>query len=147
MNYFFSLLIVFFSTVASAADYARISKDQWQSIKEAVTEGRYVIDPQLDNIRVEVRDGADLAVYFFTKDFNQAHPGIIRLSLVRNNKKIGVKQEGWYAGDENKFKRWFQEIVKLPADQLRRKDQLVINLDKLQQQNNKTGWPEAKEQG
>lgn len=84
-------------------------KDTFESLWNDATSGQYVLTEFDDYTRVQ--SGA--AFYYFTKPGHEAHPGVVRRALAKNNQQYFIDTQGWSFAEEAGqpgFKKWLAEF-------------------------------------
>ena len=101
------------SLIATAA-FAQ-HKATFESLWNDATSGQYVLT-EFDYY-TRVQSGA--AFYYFTKPGHEAHPGVVRRALAKNNQQYFIDTQGWsFAKEAGQpgFKKWLAEFDLLNRD-------------------------------
>ena len=117
-------LIAVVSNLGFAAEYAKISEKDWQEAKRKITQDRTVIDPDTTSVRVEFVENRVITAYHFTNELEKSHPAMIKVEAWKTKEGLKFRSQGWFAGNEEKFKAWMKQIVKTPMATLEKVNRL-----------------------
>lgn len=109
------------ASVAGAQEFrphaqARITQAQWQSYydevraRHAATEQRFEVEKL-----VLFNDAKSLMSWAFTLPGHPAHPAWVTRQPVTDGNNVKIRQIGFYAGDEQAFRKLFATYVALTA--------------------------------
>jgi hypothetical protein len=98
-------------TLASAQEYqpyaeARITKSQWQSYFDQV-KGKFGSTETHPSTKLVQFNSAD-TFYIFTEVGHPAHPAWVTQQIVKMDGGLGMRQVGYFAGEESAFATLFQ---------------------------------------
>jgi hypothetical protein len=96
---------------ASAQEYrpyaeARITKSQWQSYFDQV-KGKFGSTETHPSARIAQFNSAD-TFWVFTESGHPAHPAWVTQQIVKMDGGLGMRQVGYFAGEESAFATLFQ---------------------------------------
>ena len=105
-----AILLCVFSSSAFAGDFQATFQETWNDVARRDCERKDYPDLVIFDCQKE------LALWYFTKPGNPAHPGVVKRSVVQSNGAVSIRESGQSYGsddDQPAFKDWMGSIMAL----------------------------------